>query len=347
MTDHLKNLPVSRRDIIRISGGTTAAVALGSLGVPGQAGAAPAQAAPASDVGQVSGGVGSASASSGAGTRLRSTGADLLIRDGSPHWWLSPDIWAVPGTDPNGAPGTPAAGDVAYVWARVQNTGREDAVGVQVKFYWGNPSVQMLYSTLNLIGTAFADVDAGDTQDVLCLVPWNVVTVNDGHECLVAVASLPGDPALPDAVDPVGYPNVAQRNLTLASARKSDFKLTLTVNAAKRAPKQIRISAEIGGELSKEALHTLGLAERRPVGKPVVEVGFSLKPITDPGDGIGDPELVVEVPAGRSVPVHLTVRGGAGLGTGEYQLVEVLERDGDRLLGGISLAVVAGKEEEK
>ncbi|GAA3739568.1 hypothetical protein GCM10022225_23380 [Plantactinospora mayteni] len=345
MTDHPKGLPVSRRDIIRISGGTTAAVALGSLGVPTlagtAAGAAPNGGGPAAD------GVGSAWASSGAGHRLRSTGADLLIRDGSPHWWLSPDIWAVPGTDPNGAPGTPAAGDVAYVWARVQNTGRDDAIGIQVKFYWGNPSVQMFYSTLNHIGTAFADVAAGETQEVLCLVPWNVVTVNDGHECLVAVASLPGDPALPDAVDPVGYPNVAQRNLTLASAEKADFKLTLTVSAPKRAPKQIRIRAEVGGELSKEALHTLGLAERRPVGKPVVEVGFSLKPITDPGDGIGDPELVVEVPAERSVPVYLTVRGGAGLGAGEYQLVEVLEQDGDRLLGGISLAVVAGKEAEK
>ncbi|WP_422771895.1 hypothetical protein ACN28C_01910 [Plantactinospora sp. WMMC1484] len=354
MTDNLKDRPVSRRDIIRISGGgTLAAVALGSLGVPAQAGgrSTPEVGGPAATRAGVaaggSGGVGSAAASSGAGTRLRTTGADLLIRDGSPHWWLSPDIWAVPGTDPNGPPGTPAAGDVAYVWARVENTGREDAVGVQVRFYWGNPSVQMLYSTLNLIGTAYADVEAGDTQEVLCLVPWNVVTVNDGHECLVAVASLPGDPALPDAVDPPGYPNVAQRNLTLVGAEeKDDFKLTLTVSAPKRAPKKIRISAEIGGELPKEALWTLGLAERRPVEKAVVEVGFSPKPITDPNDGIGEPELVVEVPAGRSVPVHLTVRGGTGLGTGEYQLVEVREDDGERLLGGISFAVV-GKEEKK
>ncbi|MBF9128843.1 hypothetical protein I0C86_07570 [Plantactinospora sp. S1510] len=346
MTDHQKGLPVSRRDLIRISGGTTlAAVALGSLGVPVRAGTA-AGAAPR-DIGPAADGAGSAWASSGAGSRLRSTGADLLIRDGSPHWWLSPDIWAVPGTDPNGAAGTPAAGDVAYVWARIQNTGREDAVGIEVRFYWGNPSVQMLYSTLNPIGTAFADIAAGDTQEVLCLVPWNVVAVNDGHECLVAVAVLPGDPALPDAVDPPGYPNVAQRNLTLVSAQKADFKLTLTVSAPKRAPKQIRIGAEVGGELSKEALLTLGLDGRRPVGKPVVEVGFSAKPITDPGDGIGDPELVVEVPAGRSVPVHLTVRGATGLDPGEYQLVEVLERDGERLLGGISFAVVAGKEGQK
>lgn len=336
MSDHLENMPVSRRDLIRISGGTTlAAVTLGSLGVPAAAGASPAPAVrPTAD------GVGSASASPAARTRLRSSGADLLIRDGSPHWWLSPDIWVVPGTDPNGTPGTPAAGDVAYVWARVQNTGREDAVGVQLRFYWGNPSVQMFYSTLNPIGTAFADVAAGDTQEVLCLVPWNVVTVNDGHECLVVVASLPDDPPLPDAVDPVGYPNVAQRNLTLASAGKSDFKLTLTVTAGRREPKRVRISALVGGELPKETLPTLGLRDHRPVEKPLVEVGFSTKPITDPKDGVGEPELELEVPAGRSVPVHLTVRGGQDLAAGEYQLVEVVESDGKQTLGGISFAVV-------
>ena len=35
---------------------------------------------------------------------------ELLIRDGSPDWWESPDIWVVPGTDPGGAPGTPVVG---------------------------------------------------------------------------------------------------------------------------------------------------------------------------------------------------------------------------------------------
>jgi hypothetical protein len=264
-----------------------------------------------------------------------------LTRSCACCWWLSPDIWAVPGTDPNGLPGTPAAGDVAYVWARLQNTGTDDAVGVQVRFYWGNPSVQMLYSNLNLIGTAFADVGAGTTQEVLCLVPWNVVTVNNGHECLVAVASLPDDPPLPDVVDPVGDPNVAQRNLTLVSAAKSDFRLTLTVSAPLRQTKKIRISSEVGAELPKEALPTLGIKEGRPVTKPVVEVGFSLKPINDPNGGVGVPELEVEVPAGRSVPIYLTVRGGTTLAAGEYQLVQVLERQDEQVLGGISFVVVA------
>ncbi|ROT34047.1 twin-arginine translocation signal domain-containing protein [Micromonospora sp. HM5-17] len=345
MTDQLRNVPVSRRDIIRISGGTAAAVGLGALATPagasaGTGGAAGGGGAAGSGEPAVADGVGSAALSPGARTRLRSGGADLLIRDGSPHWWLSPDIWVVPGTDPNGTPGTPAAGDTAYVWARVQNTGRQDAFGVELRFYWGNPSVQMFYSTLNLIGTAYADIPAGDTQDVLCLVPWHVVTVNNGHECLVVVASAPGDPPLPDAVDPVGYPNVAQRNLTLASAGKQDFKLTLTVTAPRRESKWVRIGAQIGGELPRETLKTLDLTDSKPVEKPVVEVGFAEKPITDPKEGIGVPELELEVPAGRSVPVYLTIRGGADLGAGQYQLVEVLETQDKQTLGGISFAVV-------
>ena len=341
MTDHLRNTPVSRRDLIRLSGGTAAAVGLGALATPASAGTRGTGAPGGAASGATTDGTGSASLSPGADIRPRSSGADLLIRDGSPHWWLSPDIWVVPGPDPNGTPGTPAAGDTAYVWARVQNTGQKDVFGAELRFYWGNPSVQMFYSTLNLIGTAYADIKAGESQDVLCLVPWRVVTVNNGHECLVVVASTPDDPPLPDAVDPVSYPNVAQRNLTLASSSsKEDFKLTVTVSAPRRESKRVRIGAQIGGELSREALRTLGLADGRPVEKPVVEVGFAEKPITNPKDGVGEPWLELEVPAGRSVPVYLTIRGGADLPAGAYQLVEVIETQKEQTLGGISFAVV-------
>ncbi|WP_203924217.1 hypothetical protein [Rugosimonospora africana] len=330
-----QRISLSRRDLIRISGGTAlAVVALGAIGVSGQ------ESAPASGD-QLAGAAGTAPYVPGARLRLVSNSADLLIQDGSPNWWLSPDIWAVPGTDPSGAPGTPAAGDFAYVWARVHNTGKDDVAGVQVRFYWGNPSVQMLYSTLNPIGTAQADIAAGDTQEVLCLVPWHVVTVNNGHECLVVVATLPADPPLPDVVDPVGYPNVAQRNLTLIDAEKSDFHLTLTVSAPPRQDKTVTISSQVGGRLPDGTLATLGLKGRRANPKPIVQVGFSPKPITDPNQGVGDPQLEISVPAGRSVPVYLTVRGGTTLAADEYQLVEVLERQDQQVLGGISFTVVA------
>ena len=33
---------------------------------------------------------------------------ELEIRDGDP-WYLSPDVWTVPGNDPEGPPGLPIA----------------------------------------------------------------------------------------------------------------------------------------------------------------------------------------------------------------------------------------------
>lgn len=319
---------VSRRGIIQWAGGaalaTAAVTALGS----GGAGGKPAGALP------LGGRVGDPV---GPDFRLVSESADLLIHDGTPYWWDSPDIWPVPGSDPYGATGAPVAGDQAYVWARVTNTGRDDAVGVRVSFYWANPSVQMRFSTINLIGVSYADIAAGETQDVLCLVPWNVVTVNGGHECLVVTAQLPNDPPLPDIVDPPAYPNVAQRNLTVVSGlRKGDFRLTVTANALQRETKKVRIAWELGGELPKETLASLGIKQSRPASTKATEVRLAADP-----EGKGEPALDLVIPAGKSVPFYVTVHGTAALGPDEYQVVRVIERQQNQILGGISFVVVA------
>jgi len=95
--------------------------------------------------------------------------AQLVIRDGSPYWYLSPDIWVVPGNDPSGSPGNPIAGQTAYLWAQVAHTGSTDANGVSIDFYWANPALQVTRSNATLVGSAFTDVAAGGTQDALCL----------------------------------------------------------------------------------------------------------------------------------------------------------------------------------
>lgn len=126
--------------------------------------------------------------------------AHLLINDGSPEWWLSPDIWVVPGSNPNGARGAPNAGQPAYLWARVSNVGDTSVNGARVDFYWANPSAQVVVGVATQIGSAFVDLarqgDAGDTQDVLCLTPWIPSIVNDGHECLLAVVPSLDSPAV-------------------------------------------------------------------------------------------------------------------------------------------------------
>jgi hypothetical protein len=322
----------SRRTVMQLAGGAAlTAAAAGPLGLIGAA------AAPVAPPGEMPG-VGTGPDETA--FRLVANSAQLLIRDGTPNWWLSPDIWVVPGTDPTGPPGSPVSGETAYVWSRVQNTGKDDAFGVEVRFYWANPSVQMLYSGINLIGTAVADIPAGETQDVLCLVPWNVVTVNDGHECLVVLARTPDAAPLPDVVDPVGYPNVAQRNLTVITGLGAgDFHLAVTVSAAPRVEKKVSIGWQIDRKLPEETLASLGIKGRRPARKPAVEVGLSLT--RDPKEGIGEPVLELVVPPGRSVPVYVTVRGTGALAPEEYQAVHVIERDDSGVLGGISFVAVA------
>ncbi len=75
----------------------------------------------------------------------------LEIQDGNP-WWLSADIWTVPGSDPEGLAGTPIAGSTCFLWARVSNTGSSDVQNAVVRFYWANPSVGFDRNTANPIG---------------------------------------------------------------------------------------------------------------------------------------------------------------------------------------------------
>jgi hypothetical protein len=273
----------------------------------------------------------------------------LLIRDGVPHWYLSPDIWVVPGNDPSGAPGAPIAGQPAYLWARVQNTGATDANGVRVDFYWANPALQVTRSNATLVGSAFADVPAGGTQEALCLVPWVPVIVNGGHECLVAVANHAGDPLpnpLPDAFDPPTYRQVAQKNLTVLAASLRLKMLTITVSGLQRADKAVLVTAETGGELDAATLASLGLHGRRP-GQAPVEVGLDREQrCVGDNDPIGSKQLELRVPRGSSAAVHVRVRAKA-LADNEYQLVRIVEWTKDKVVGGLGLVVVSergGKE---
>ena len=274
----------------------------------------------------------------------------LLIRDGSPDWYLSPDIWVVPGTDPTGPAGPPVAGQPAYLWAHVANTGTEDVTGVQVQFYWANPALQVLRSTATLVGTATADIPAGGSQDVLCLVPWIPVMVNLGHECLVVQAISPSDPLpnpLPDDFDPPAYRQVAQKNLTVLPATMMSIMHTITLSATKRADKAVTVSAEVGGTLDRLSLERLGLHNAKPTKNGVVEVGLTTQPHCAGEKGhLGEAKLQLRVPKGEQRAVYASVRAKS-LGPDEYQLVRITERAGDKLLGGLAFVAVSDKKEKQ
>jgi hypothetical protein len=282
--------------------------------------------------------------------RRTSVAVQLLIRDGNPYWYLSPDIWVVPGTDPSGSPGSPIAGQTAYLWARVANTGSTDANGVRVDFYWANPALQVTRSNATLIGSAYADVPAGGAQDALCLVPWTPVIVNDGHECLVAVANHPGDPLpspLPDAFDPPTYAQVAQKNLTVLVVGMHALMLTITVSGRERTDKSVTLTSELGGELDAGTLASVGLRGFRPAKEHAVEVGLDqVRRNVGDKDPIGKGEITLAVSRRTSAALYVTIRS-KNLAENEYQLVQIVERAKDKVLGGLGLLVVSEKTERK
>lgn len=274
----------------------------------------------------------------------------LLIRDGNPYWYLSPDIWVVPGSDPSGPLGSPIAGQTAYLWAHVANTGDIDANSVRVDFYWANPALQVTRSNATLVGSAYADIPAGGDQDVLCLVPWTPVIVNSGHECLVAVANHAGNPLpspLPDAFDPPTYTQVAQKNLTVLVASMHAAMLAITVSGLERADKSVIVTTEVGGELDAITLARLGLHGLRPAKAPAVEVGLDHeRRCVGDKDPIVKGKLELHVPRGTSAAVYVTIRT-KHLAKNEYQLVQIVERANDKILGGLGLVMVSEKTERK
>jgi hypothetical protein len=267
----------------------------------------------------------------------------LVIRDGNPNWWLSPDIWLVPGNDPSGAPGAPIAGQNAYLWAHVANTGSSDANGVRIDFFWANPALQVLRSTATLLGSAYADVPAGGSQDVLCLVPWIPVIVNGGHECVVAVANHSADPLPappPDDFAPPAYDQVAQKNLSVLTAAPLMMPMMLTLGAPRREDKTARIKIEIGGTVDREIFRHLSMKELHPAKHPVVAAGIRRESVCGRDhDDIGPAELTLQIPRGTRSAIYLSLRD-KGLAQGEYQLVNVIERGERDIVGGYSLVVI-------
>ena len=181
--------------------------------------------------------------------------AHLIIRDGTPHWWMSLSVWVAPG-DPLGPPGSPIAGKPAYLKALVENSGDVSANSARVDFYWANPTMQIIVGAASFIGAAFVDVDPGTTQEALCLVPWIPSIVNGGHECILAAVHSPASSSLPDPLpagfvfDPPAHDEIAQRNLTVLVTSRLTTPRSLTVTAPARADKTVRVTAKIGGALS-------------------------------------------------------------------------------------------------
>jgi hypothetical protein len=265
----------------------------------------------------------------------------IQIRDGNP-WWLSQDIWIVPGNDPNNSPGIPIAGQTNYLWAKVHNVGNQKIENTRINFYWSNPASGVFRSNSTLIGFSFVDLEAGETKEVLCLTPWIPVIVNDGHECLVVEAVTPYDPLptpLPDEFDPPIYHQVAQRNLhILVLNRMMDFIVfPIQLSASLRIPKDVIIKVENGKldkEMEKEIFHQIGIKKIPEFNEKLVEFGISKNGDCNYSkEVIGDSSLKLKIEGGNSVGVYLHLKQNDQAKSG-YQLINIIETFNDKVQGG-------------
>jgi hypothetical protein len=270
----------------------------------------------------------------------------LEIDDGDP-WWLSPDLWVVPGNDPTGPPGTPIAGQTAFLWARVHNTGSDAIENATVNFYWANPATAFDRSTANRVGTSFVSLLAGATQEVLCLAPWVPSFVNGGHECILAEAYDPSADPLPPGPD-FNVPtdrHVAQRNLAVLAVAPDNlrFQLAFEVHNPSRTREEFSIRAESGtSEQLKRALRlSPKLVSHKGKQGRAVKLGFARQSCADADAEREDAPRLTLAPLER--------RGLSLVGElkGEVALVNVLQLRNDKVVGGLSVLAHAGELEKE
>ena len=278
---------------------------------------------------------------------------ELSIDDGNP-WYMSPDIWVVPGNDPGGSPGTPIVGVPGYVWARVHNRGTTPVTNATVRYFWANPSTVITPNTATAIGTSFVSLLAGETKEVLCLTQWTPVWVNDGHECLIAQAFHSSD-ALPpgganDPFDPPNDRHTAQRNINLVMALRSNLVVQCfaAANTARFHADELtvvarRVPIETLGNLGK----TLGLRRLPREMDEITEFGLQQHRCGEQIDRVGDPKIELRLKPGQQVSLAFAIRlnDNSAPDTGALFLVEQFVRE--KLVGGIGVLAVGGRRDDE
>jgi hypothetical protein len=270
---------------------------------------------------------------------------ELEIRDGEP-WYLSPDIWTVPGDDPEAGEGLPIAGSPCFLWARVRNNGTTKATDATVKFYWANPAVGFNRNTANIIGSAFVTLNGGESQDVLCLTPWFPAFINNGHACVLAEAFHNAD-ALPPVLD-FNVPtdrHVAQRNLQIVVAVKNSFHFAFEVHNPSRSENVFSLHAKTGRveELKKLLPHMRSGFELPYENGRITRLGFidGLCPAEEQTKQAQPQIEKLVVPGMGRVALSLV-----GRLDGEASLIHVVQRIGDRTVGGLSALIIRGGEKK-
>ncbi len=269
---------------------------------------------------------------------------ELEIRDGDP-WWLSPDVWVVPGDDPEGTPALPIAGLPAYMWARVRNNGTSTVSNAEVRFYWADPSSAFDRNTAHYVGSSYVSLGPSEVSDVLLLVPWIPEFVNNGHECILAEAfHLALDPLPPSPVFNVPTDDhVAQRNLSVVvAAADGFFHFNFNTYNTARKTMPFTLMAEISTAAAlKPLLETLGQnLELGSFNGQVKDLGFVKKRCPDVGDLDKALEVKLEIDIQGNRKENLSLIGKI---KGGPALIHITQYHQERRVGGLSLVVLAAE----
>lgn len=267
---------------------------------------------------------------------------ELSIDDGNP-WYLSPDIWVVPGNDPNGPIGMPVAHKPAYVWVRVNNRGTAPVSNAVVRYYWADPSTAVTVSTANLIGVSYVSLNPGEEKDVLCLSPWIPTWANNGHECLIAEAFSVEDP-LPQrgAGDTFDVPNdrhVAQRNISVIYASSMVIHPFIVGGAPQLRSEEVTLRArQAPMELLIKLKRTIGLEHIPRSGGKIREFGLQPFHCGDQIQNVGKPKCTLKTGSRQSMALAIKLPETSRTQTGTFFLIEQLS--GRKVVGGIGILVL-------
>lgn len=272
----------------------------------------------------------------------------LEIGHGNP-WWLSPNVWVVPADDSSEpSPGvlSPVVGTQYFATANVTNTSSANILDATVYFWWANPSLGILTSVnATLIGTSSVSVNAGQTANTLELVPWTPSFVNGGHECIIAAVVLGNGPP-PAVLDGSGDPTVAQHNLGVIQMTPHmhgrfhyPFQLCNTARVAQHFTVTARPAPLAEAERFLTALH--GKAAQAAHAGKLEHLGFLSTPCPDHTEHATARPSLEEIRLAPFSCTGFTLVGQLAAGTA---LIHVVQRSGDRVVGGLSILVIAQKE---
>jgi M6 family metalloprotease-like protein len=155
---------------------------------------------------------------------IRDCDSDVCDEPSSPSpcswWWGSPDVYIDNNED--GIIDPPAEGIQNKLFARVHNTGGNDATNVDVSFYFADPAMGLLFpSSATLIDSDDIPLighGGSDPAMVLWTIPYPPPTIN--HYCVGVIASNTEDPQTSEVT--IEDNNVAQINIQELYAKAGD-----------------------------------------------------------------------------------------------------------------------------